>query len=289
LVIKNGTLKNGMFVLSGTSCAPTRIMEDFLGKPIKEASFSSPINIVGWDKMPKVGEAFTSYGKKKELEKILKDIKEEKVIPVVEEEDERKVVPLIIKADTLGSIEAIQGEIEKIKDERISIKIIDNGTGNISENDIKVAGGSKETIVLGFNVKTDRGVENLADRMDVEIQTFGIIYKLTEWLNEEVKKRRPKIKDDEVRGKAKILKIFSKTKNKQVLGGEVKEGMIGLNDKVKILRRDEQIGEGVIVELQVAKTSAKEVREGTQFGAKIQSSVEIAERDKIEAFVTVEK
>ncbi|PIP86509.1 translation initiation factor IF-2 [Candidatus Campbellbacteria bacterium CG11_big_fil_rev_8_21_14_0_20_44_21] len=297
LVIKNGYLKLGMFVVQSSSFAPVRIMEDFLGKPIKEARFSDPVKITGWNKLPEVGKAFQTYKNKKEAMAAMeenKSSKKEKTtddnISLAELSDKGyEIIPVIIKADTKGSVEAITEEVQKIDVEKVFVRIIKAKTGNITENDIKTAGSIQNTIVLGFNTKEERGVKTLALRLGVEIKIFDIIYKLTEWLDEEVKKRKPKIKTEEIGGKARVLKIFSRVKDKQVLGGEVFEGKISKGDKVKIWRRGEEIGIGNIVELQSGKMPAPSINEGSQFGAKINSAVEIAERDNIESVKIVEK
>ena len=178
---------------------------------------------------------------------------------------------------------------QEIQEERVLIKIVGTGIGNITENDVKSAGGSTEPIILGFGVKEDKGVRVIADRLEVKIEIFDIIYKLTEWLEKIAKERKPKIRTEEITGKVRVLKIFSKAKDKQVIGGEVFEGSLNKGDKVRVLRRGEEIGTGHILELQVMKAPAESVKEGNQFGAKVSSSVEIAERDNFESFTIVEK
>jgi translation initiation factor IF-2 len=292
LILKNGHLKSGMYVVSRESSAPIKIMEDFLGNIIKEAKPSDPIRITGWDNLPKIGAEFITYKNKKEVPATKKLQKKESNGENQinnNSENNNLVLPITIKGDTEGSVEAIVGEIEKFKEDNMTIKIVESKTGNITENDVKKAGGSKNSIIIGFNVKEDKGVSILAERLEVKIKTFNIIYKLTEWLEKRIKELKPKIKTEEIRGKARILKIFSKNKDKQVLGGEVYEGVISKGDKVKILRRGEKIGSGNIIELQIAKTAVNSVNEGNQFGAKISSSVEISERDNLESFVIVEK
>lgn len=294
IVIKDGVLKGGMHVVAEDSMSPVRIFENFLGKAIKEALFSSPIRIIGWSKLPDVGSAFTSYTTKKEAEEAVKkniqDLKSGaiKITPGKTIEG-MFILPLIIKADVAGMVEAIEKEIEKIQHDNIAIKIIGSGSGDITENDIKLSCGAKNTIIIGFNVKADAKARELAERMGVSIELFDIIYKLTEWLEEEIKKRAPKVLVEETVGKAKIMKVFSKTKNKQVVGGKVLEGVLKTKAAVKIMRRENNIGKGEIMELQQAKTKAKTVEEGNEFGTMIESATEIAPGDIIEAFISIEK
>ena len=295
LVVKDGKVKSGMYIVAGESSAPVRIMENFLGKPVKEALPSEPVNITGWDKLPEAGQTFRIYKNKKEaLSKIAEMPKVEKVESKNKKEadakkDDNLVLPIIIKGDTGGSVEAIIGEIEKIKEEGIVIKITESKTGNINENDVKTASGGKDSIIIGFNVKEDRGIRALAERLGVEIKIFNIIYKLTEWLEKKVSEKKPKIQIEEVGGKIRVLKLFSKIKDKQVLGGEVFEGSISKGDRIKIIRRGEEIGFGNILELQVAKVAVSSVNEGNQFGTKISSPIEISERDNLLSFRIIEK
>jgi translation initiation factor IF-2 len=307
LVLKSGHLKSGMHVVSGQSGAPIRIMENFLGEQIKEARPSSPIRITGWDSLPEIGAKFEAYKNKKDVVLLKKpsvptavggnstqfdksvDKSDVSNLELEEDKESTLMLPITIKGDTQGSVEAIVSEIEKIKEDKVEIKIIESKTGNITESDVKKAGSSDNSIIIGFNVKTDRGIDVLAQRLNVQIETFDIIYKLTEWIQKEVLRLKPKFKKEEVRGKARILKIFSKSKDKQVIGGEVFEGNIGKGDKIKILRRGEEIGSGNILELQSAKTAVNSINEGNQFGAKIVSSIEMSERDNLESITIVEK
>jgi translation initiation factor IF-2 len=244
--------------------------------------------------VPAVGSAFTSYSSKKEAEGALKknvEALESGATVFVQEEtaDGMLVLPLIIKADVAGMVEAIEKEISKIQHDNVAIKIIGSGAGDITENDIKLSCGARNPIIIGFNVKADAKARELAERMGVEIELFDIIYKLTEWFEEKIKKSAPIVLVEEVVGKAKIMKVFSKTKNKQVVGGKVLEGEIKTKATVKITRRENEIGKGEILGLQQAKAKAENVAEGNEFGSMIESAIEIAPGDIIEAFISVEK
>lgn len=291
VVIKNGTIKSGQFAVSGKSLAPLRIMENFSGKKISEATFSSPIKIIGWDTMPKVGEKFFCFKDKKKAQEAigLASEKEEVEKSSTEEGEEKFQIPVIVKADTSGSLEALIYELNKIRNERAEIKILLSGVGPISENDIKTAGINEGSLVLGFNIKADSRAESLALRSGIEIKTFDIIYKLTEWLTEIVKERTPSIDVEETAGSAKILKTFSKNKDKQIVGGKVESGEILANSPVKILRRNAEIGKGHIKELQHSKQKVGSVPEGEEFGMLIESKIEIVPGDRMEVYKVVRK
>ena len=185
-------------------------------------------------------------------------------------------------------MEALTSEIKKLTTDRMSAHIISCGIGTISENDIRLANGKDKAIVIGFNVRVDSPAKNLAERNEIEVKTFEIIYKMNEWLKETLVTRTPKIKTTESVGTAKVIKIFSKVKDKQILGAKVEKGVIALGSQVKIIRRDDSIGEGKIRELQKQKVATTEVASG-EFGTLIVANVEIAPGDLIESFIITEK
>ena len=290
-IVKNGTIKKGMFIASGTSMSPIRIIENYLGSQIEEASFSSPVKIIGWDKLPEVGNEFFTFKTKNEaLDYVEKEREKKKECNTKEcEQKTEHTVPIVIKTDTSGSLEAVLHEIKKIANDRISIQVIYSGIGDISENDIRLANGNKKAVVIGFNTKIDPLARNLAERTEIEIKVFDIIYKMSEWLSELLCNCTPKISVEESTGQAKVLKIFSKTKDKQILGASVETGSISVGSNIKIKRRDIEIGQGKIRGLEQQKNKTSEVTEGKEFGAMIESKIEIAPGDKLESFVVVEK
>ncbi len=291
LVIKNGSLKKGMVTVVGDAACSTKIIENFLGKMINEATFSSPIRLVGFSKMPKVGAEFKSFKNKRDAEEYIKNTKIEISCEKILSSDgtNKKIIPIVIKADVSGTLEAIEKEIGKIKDEHTLFKIIQKGAGIISESDIKSVATCTDALVIGFNVKADRSAIDLAEKRGITIAYFDIIYKMTEWLTDEMSKRRLKIETAETIGKAKILKTFSRTKERQIMGGKVVEGQIALNSAIKILRRDFEIGSGKIVNLEKNKVKTSIVEEGSEFGMMIESKIEIVAGDIIESFTITKK
>ncbi len=293
-IIKNGTLKKGMFITSGTASSPIRMMENYLGKPIDSASFSSPIKIIGWDELPSVGAPFQVFENQKDARAAIENFKNGKTLPAAEQKASPVVletfsIPLVVKADTGSSLEAVISEISKLTTERITGKVISSGIGPISENDVRLADGNEKAVIIGFNVKADPTAKHLAERNEIEIQMFDIIYKMDEWLKEMLLTRTPKMKVVEVSGRAKILKVFSTTKDKQILGGRVERGAVTLGSIVKIMRRDAEIGEGRVRELQQQKSKTTEVEEGKEFGAMVVSNIEIAPGDYIDSFIITEQ
>ncbi len=307
LVIKDGVLKRGSYIVAGDAWTPVRIMENFLGKPIESAMFGSPVQIIGWSKLPEVGSLFYAVDSKKLAEeeaakyateaaivkaaavknvvvkvanngpvKISKDNPEEKATV------EKVLIPVILKADTVGSLEGIEHEIGKLHHEEVEVRLIQKGIGPISEIDIKGALGAAGAAVLGFNVRIDNAALNLAERSGINVQNFTVIYKLSEYLAGLANERAPK-PTEEIRGTANILKIFGKQRDRQVVGGKVVSGAIKVGELVTIRRRAAQIGTGKIRNLQQMKANTDTVIEGKEFGAQIESKIEMATGDTIEA------
>jgi translation initiation factor IF-2 len=294
LIIKEGSLEKGMILATGNSICPLRTIENFKGEQISEASFSSPIRIFGFDKIPRVGESFKTFENKKDAEVCIKEWQEKNpdvknfLDKIESSKNNKKLIPLFVKADVAGSLEAVQKEISKIKekkdDENVEFRIIGGGIGTISESDIKNLSDAENTIAVGFNVKIDKAALETARRIGLEISLFDIIYKMTEWLEVEMEKRKPKSEVMEKTGSAKILRVFSRTKERQILGGKVTEGKMVLGSQVKIMRRDFEIGLGKIVNLDKNRTKSSTVEEGSEFGMMIESKIEIAVGDTVESF-----
>ncbi len=286
LIIENGTLNKGEFLTSENSCTPVRAIENFIGKNIESATFSSPVLVRGWNNMPKVGAKFTTCSSKKEAETKSLEKFVIKTKAKSDDSDKRIKFDIVLKADVAGSLEALEKEILKLNSEKLKVDIVSKGVGNISESDVKSASALKNPILFGFNVSSDVQAVASAERLNIPIEIFDIIYKLVERLEAEVKLRTPKTELDEVVGKAKILKVFSKEKDKQIIGGRVEIGALTSGSVFKIMRRENEIGRGKIRGLEQQKVKASEVNKGSEFGAMIEAKIEIVAGDFLETFTT---
>ena len=306
LLIKNGTLEIGSFVVAGGSFVPVRYIEDFKGTKIDRAAASMPVVLFGWNEMPASGTAFTIAASKKDAEKMAAEYTAihrtakpnipaahapAKIPGSKDEVPQIAIVPLIIKADVIGSLEGVKHELAKISHDRVKLKIVLEGIGEINENDVKTAIGDPTIIVLGFNEAPDKKAQAMIERspLPLQIKTFTIIYELANYIREVLTAKIPKVYVEEMLGRAKIAAVFSKEKDRQVVGGKVQEGMLETGGAVRIMRRESEIGRGTIRELQQAKKRVQEVREGFEFGTMIECKAELAEGDKIEAVHMIEK
>ena len=289
LIITEGLLKKGDGIAAEGAFAPVRGLENFLGKNIEEAGAGRPVRVIGWNSVPRVGAPFEAFATKKEAESRASEIGEALKKPAAGKKAggvaEKAFVPLVVKADVSGTLEAIEHEAKKLETEKVAIRIIHQGVGTINESDLKAAMASKESVIAGFNVAIDQSAKAIIEREGVPVKIFDVIYRVNDWLSELIKERTPKIATEEPRGSAKILKIFTTDKDRQIVGGKVLEGAIGLGQELRVLRREAVIGKGRIKELQQQKKKEESVASGNEFGALVSTNVEIAPGDRIETYV----
>ena len=291
LVLKDGTLSTSGAIVAGTALSPIRIIEDFAGRSIKNPRAGQPIKVTGFDEIPASGAIFVSSDDKKSMEKLQEETRQSTKKAVMDPRIYRNakvVIPVVIKADSLGTLDAVKSELKKRETTDIKIKIIAEGVGNISEGDIMLASSDEKTIILGFTVKMEAKARDQADRFKITPQIFDIIYKLSEWFDTLVEERLPFEEKETILGTLKILRTFSSQKEKHVIGGRVETGRIENGVLVRIVRRGVELGKGRIVELQSQKIKTSSVLEGNECGLMIESKVEMIPSDLVEA-ITVEK
>jgi translation initiation factor IF-2 len=286
LIVKDGTLTLGGYVVAGDAFAPIRFIEDFLGKRIDQAGPSEPARISGFTKLPMAGSLFSIVKTKKEAEILAqKHTQETSSLP------ERNVLaegmielPLIVKTDVAGSIDAIAHELRKITHERAVVRIISSGVGNVSETDVKTAVASGGTIIA-FNTGTDSIARELAERDNLAILSFSIIYELSEQVAKLLEERVPKVESEKELGRAKVLKAFSTSAKKQVLGARHISGALTAKDRIKLMRGETELARGSILNLQQARADIKEIHTEGDFGIEIEAREDAVYGDEIVAFV----
>ena len=284
LLSREGILRTGNFILAGRAAVKVKILEDFLGQGASELPASSPALVAGFDRVPAVGSSFQAFATRDDLERATVGLpKENGVDRRPESEANEVLVPLILKADTAGSLEAVEHELRKLEGDGLRLNFLRRAPGNISEDDLKLASSSQNVLVLGFKVKTEKSAEELAARRGITVKTFEIIYELGDFLKTEVEKIMPEERLEKVLGRAKVLKVFKKDGRRQVVGGRVLSGGIFDGVKVRLLRRDFPLGEGKILELQAARVRTREVSEG-EFGAMLDLELEIVPGDELQIY-----
>nr|AEQ20521.1 translation initiation factor IF-2 protein [uncultured bacterium CSLC2] len=288
LIVKDGTLTLDGFVVAGDAYAPIRFIEDFRGARVERAGPSEPVRISGFNKLPDAGSLFSIAKSKKEAlnatqsvasgdrSALQNGLAEARTEGVAE-------LPLIIKADVAGSVDAIVHELKKITHEQASIRIVSSGVGSVSESDVKTANASGATIIA-FNASTDAIAAELAQRDAISILTFSIIYELSAKVKELLESRVTSVATETELGRATVLKIFSTSGKKQVLGARYISGALSVGDRVKVKREDEELAGGNIRNLQQARADVKVIKVEGDFGAEIECREPLAYGDEIIAF-----
>ncbi len=289
LIVKDGTLTKDGFVVAGDAYAPIRFIEDFRGSRVEKAGPSEPARISGFSSLPAAGSLFSIAKDKKEAEALARtNAKELAAAPERAASVEGIVeLPLVVKADVAGSVDAIEHELAKVTHERASVRIVSSGVGSVSETDVKTAHASGG-VIIAFNVSTDAIARDLAERDGIPIFSFSIIYELSEKVAQLLVERVPSVAAEKELGRAKVLKTFSSGAKKQVLGARYVSGILTVGNRVKILRKGEELARGSIGNLQQARADVKEIKTEGDFGTEIECRADASYGDELVAFVVTE-
>lgn len=289
LIVKDGTLTLDGFVVAGDAYAPIRFIEDFRGSRVEHALPSEPARISGFTKLPAAGSLFVVAQTKKEAEALA--AANAKTLAAYEMPratgENPGELPLIVKADVAGSVDAILHELKKLTHERAEIRVVSAGVGSVSENDVRTAQAAGGT-VIAFNAGTDAIARDLAEREGISILSFSIIYELSEKVAELLAAAAPKITMEEELARGTVLKTFSSGAKRQVLGMRYVSGTFKLGQRVKIVRKDVEVGRGSISNLQQARANVKEIKVEGEFGAEIECRDDAAPGDTVIAFTLSE-
>ena len=294
ILVKNGTLRVGDYmVMDNILYGKIKVLHDYLSKDIPKAEPSTPAEIMGLKIAPRVGDVLEVIDdpKKAEKAKVYRMQQEETFIKQTGQTDEEAAggepivkLNIVIRTDVLGSQEAIIESLKKIENKFIKIDIIAKGLGSVSEGDVSSAEATG-AIVFGFNVIPSSAANTLARDKQVEIKTYKIIYELID----EVKRRlKAMIKPEIVRrniGKMKVLKIFKKATDHQVIGARVTSGKVEPGAKVAVLRADNFITSGKITELQIGKQIVRDAVQGQECGIKFVGQPIIEENDVLDVYM----
>ncbi|SMC09099.1 translation initiation factor IF-2 [Nitratiruptor tergarcus] len=303
VIVKNGTLKVGDHVVCGVAYGRARAIIDDMGKMVKTRTPSEPGMVVGLDKVPPAGEIMIAvkdaetarmyaerraeYERQKELSKTTKVTLEE--LSQLVKEGQLKKLPVIIKADTQGSLEAIKGSLDKLKNEEVKVDVIHSGVGAISESDVTLADASENAVILGFNVRPTGSVKEKAKQLGVTIKTYSIIYDLLDDVKALLSGMLSPVIREESIGQAEVRETFNVPKVGTVAGCMVTDGIIERNAKARVIRDGVVIYDSKISSLKRFKEDVKEVSKGYECGMMIENFNDIKPGDVIEAYKEIEE
>ncbi|MDY5042010.1 MAG: translation initiation factor IF-2 [Eubacteriales bacterium] len=300
IIIKEGTLKIGDYIICGLSSGRVRAMMDYTGKNVVKAEPSMAVSVVGLNQVPDAGESAYVVD-----EKLAKDILYERLTKVQQEkakqnngmsledflqqsaDSEMKVLKIIVKADVKGSAEAVKQTLEKIRNDEVKVQCIHSGVGSITESDVVLAKASN-ALIIGFNIKPEAKAKVLADRNNVEVKLYKIIYEAVDEITNIINGMQAPKYQENVVGHVEIRKIFKVSSLGNIAGSYVLDGVVNRNAKVRLLRNNEEVVATSIESLQMGKDDAKQVKAGFECGIRLKGFNDIKEGDIIEVFEEVQ-
>ena len=301
LLVQNGTLKQGDIVIAGTSVGRVRVMTNDKGRTVKTAGPSVPVEITGLAETPAPGDEFNAVTDERMARELVEQRKQaakdaaanamQKVtldnLFAKMQEGEMKELPLIVKADVQGSAEAVKASLEKISNEEVRVRVIHAGVGAINESDILLASTSG-AIVVGFNVRPDSGAQASAQRTNVDMRFYRVIYDAIDEIEAAMKGMLAPTFQEAVIGHAEVRMTYKVSSVGTIAGCMVKDGKVSRDAQVRVLRDNIVIHEGEVGSLQRFKDAVKEVTAGYECGMSIAKFNDIKEGDIFECFVMEE-
>ncbi len=303
VVIEDGTMRVGDIVVAGVAFGKVKALLDDRGRAVKEAKPGEPVVVLGLSEVPGAGETLISvktdkiarefakkkaeYLRQKELSKSTKVSLDELSDMIAE--GALKTLPVIIKADVQGSLEAIKGSLEKIRNNETKVNIVSAGIGGITESDVAMASASSNCVILGFHVRPTGVVKEKAKSMGVEIKTYNVIYDLIDDVTGIVTGMMAPVIREENIGQAMVREVFNVPKLGAIAGCIVTDGTINRGVKIRVIRDGVIIYEGKVSSLKRFKDDVKEVTKGYECGVGIEGYTDIKAGDYIESFKEVEE
>ena len=301
LLVQNGSLREGDYLVVGTGYGKVRRMTNEFKKVLQVATPSTPVSVIGIAEVPLAGDRFMAFPTEQEAREIAlkrKQIKEAKEMNkssaaslddlfAKAKEGEMQNINIIIKADSTGSAEAVKSSLEKLSNDTIKINIVRATSGAITESDVLLASASK-AIIYGFNVRPDSKTRAKAEEEKVEIRLHRIIYALIEEIQAAMKGMLAPTMVERVTGQAEVRRLFKVSKLGTICGCMIVDGVIRNNSPIRLLRDGVIVFEGKIASLQREKDQAKEVKKGFECGILLDGYNDVKENDIIEGYEMVE-
>ncbi|WP_158209614.1 translation initiation factor IF-2 [Myroides phaeus] len=301
VLVQAGTLKVGDYLLAGRNHGKVRAMHDERGNSVKEAGPSRPISVLGLDGAPTAGDKFNVFEEEKEAKQIAakrtqlvreQSVRAQRHITLAEigrriALGDFKELNIILKGDVDGSVEALSDSFSKLSTEEIQINIIHKGVGAITESDVLLASAS-DAIIIGFNVRPMASAKQLADKEEIDIRNYSIIYDAIDDLKDAMEGMLSPEMKEEVTGSAEIRELFKISKVGTIAGCMVTDGKIFRSSRIRLIREGVVIYTGELLALKRFKDDVKEVAKGYDCGIQIKNYNDIKEYDVIEAFQEVE-
>lgn len=302
VLVQKGTLHVGDFISAGASHGKVRAMIDDKGRRVKEATPSTPVEILGLNDVPNAGEVFIAHDSDKTAKYYAETFVAQNKEKMLEETKSRmslddlfsqiqagnlKELNLIVKADVQGSVEAVKQSLVKLSNDEVVVKCIHGGVGAITESDVSLASASS-AIIIGFNVRPDATAKAVAEREGVDLRLYKVIYQAIEDIEAAMKGMLDPVYEEKIIGHAEVRQIFKASAVGNIAGSYVLDGIFQRGCKVRISREGEQIFEGELASLKRFKDDVKEVKAGFECGLVFEGFDRMQELDIVEAYIMVE-
>ena len=301
VLVQRGKLDVGDTIVVGTSIGRIRAMKDDKGKKVKSAGPSTPVEIMGLTKVPEAGDTFYEVKDEKmakhlierrarqEREKAMNAYNKVTLSNVFEqmEHQDLKQLNIIVKADVQGTAEALKQSLEKLSNDEVEVKVIHSNAGAINESDVNLAKAAK-AIIIGFNVRPNAIAKETAEKQEVEIKLYSVIYQALEDVEAAMNGLLDPIYEEKVIGNVEVRQTFKVSNVGTIAGGYVKDGKVERNAGVRVIRENVVIHEGKLISLKRFKDDVKEVAKGYECGLQIEGYNDLKEGDIIEVFVMEE-
>jgi translation initiation factor IF-2 len=298
LLVQNGTLKQGDTIIAGTAVGHVRVMTDDKGKSIKQAGPSIPVEITGLAETPAPGDSFEAVTDERMARQLVEQRKQQAKDELAKQQSkvtlenvfdqmkkgEMKELNILVKADVQGSAEAVKANLMKLNNEEVAVKVIHSGVGAINESDILLA-STANAIIVGFNVRPDAAAAVSAQRSNVDVRLYSVIYECLEEIEAAMKGMLAPKYREVVIGHAEVRVLYKVSAIGTVAGCYVKDGKITRDAKVRVLRDNVVIYTGELGSLQRFKDSVKEVQANFECGMSVAKYNDIKEGDIFECFI----
>ncbi len=296
VLIQQGTLKMGDNVVVGSMSGKVRAMFNDRGKRIQKAPPSTPVSMLGLPEVPQAGDRLEVVSDERKAKQTASKIAEQRrseSVPLGQvsldtlymqmQEGKVKELNVVLKCDVQGSAEAIKNALSKVGEENIKVRLIHEGIGNINETDVHLAGAS-DAVIIGFNVKADGAAQRLAQKENVEIRYYDVIYKLTDDIQAALTGMLEPTYREVIEGHAEVQQTFKAGKNTVIAGCRVTDGKITRSSQARVLRKKEMVYDGKIASLRRGRDDVREVATGYECGIVLDDFTEFDEGDIIESY-----
>lgn len=300
LLVQQGELKPGHYLVAGTANGRVRTMTDFTGKALKQAGPSTPVTVTGFKELPQFGDTFTIVKSDKEARRLATETRLERernaassnvtgadMLKMISQKHDSQDYNIIVKADVQGSLTSVIDSLKLIDTGgEVTLRVVGSGIGGISENDVRLASTDENTIIYGFNVDLPPAVKRLAARDKVQVRLYDVIYELLDNARESMESLlAPEVVETEI-GKLTVKGVFRTLRDEIIAGGEVTSGKATPDVLARVMRGGEQLAEVEVVKVQRQQQEAKEVFEGEMCGLSLKTAkkLQLEVDDKLEFF-----